>query len=119
MAINAIKVNIMNYDNDILNQGLSLALEWGEHWLETIQERLGAIYSHLSKEELDKYNSYCKKVASDGNALIFKIAYGDGKDCYSEESRQSWRQGMLGKYPWINEENLSHSYSQSCYYALK
>jgi hypothetical protein len=109
----------MNYDDNILNQGLTLALEWGEDWLESIQERLGAIYPHLSAKELDVYNSYCKRVSSDGNALIFKIAHGDGKDCYSEKSRQHWREVMLEKYPWISEENLSHSFSQSCYYAMK
>jgi hypothetical protein len=109
----------MNYDNNILNQGLSLALEWGEQWLEPIQERLGTIYPQLSEKELDDYNSYCKKVASDGNALIFKIVHEDSEDFYGVKNRQLWKKTMLERYPWINEENLSRSYSQSCYYAMK
>jgi hypothetical protein len=109
----------MNYNNDILNQGLSLALEWGEHWLKSIQERLKAIHPHLEKEELDSYNSYCREVANNGNALIFKIVHEDGEDFYSDKNRQLWKKTMLETYPWISEENLSRSYSQSCYYAMK
>lgn len=48
----------MTYDSEVLNQGLALALEWCENWLEAIQEKLRDIYTHFSKEELDKYNNY-------------------------------------------------------------
>ncbi len=106
-------------DNDILNRGLAFALEFGENWLEPIQTKLAEVYPHLTAEELDHYNQLCKEVASDGNALIFKVVHEDGEDFYSEKNRQLWQKTMLQKYPWINEKNLSHSYSQSCYYALK
>lgn len=109
----------MTHDNDILNQGLAFALEWGEHWLEPIQERLGKVYPHLTTEELDSYNRLCKQAASDGNALIFKVVYEDAEDFYSEKNRRLWKKTMLETYPWMNEENLSRSYSQSCYYAMK
>jgi hypothetical protein len=31
-------------NDDILNAGLHLAMEWGEDWLTPIQERLGSSY---------------------------------------------------------------------------
>jgi hypothetical protein len=107
----------MTHDNDILNQGLALALEWGQSWLEPIQKRLGRIYPHLTTEELDSYNKLCKEVADYGNDLIYELDEDPFKN--NEKCFHLWKTAMLDKYPWINEENLSRSFSQSCYYAMK
>ena len=106
----------LSYD-EILNQGFSLALEWGQSWLEPIQERLANIYPHLTPVELDYYNSLCQEVARYGNDLIYKIGLDPFKNNW--KCCQLWKVAMLDKYSWVNEENLGRSFSQSCYYALK
>ncbi len=41
------------HDSAILNAGLDLAMEFGEHWLAPIQDRLGALYPALNARDLD------------------------------------------------------------------
>jgi hypothetical protein len=107
----------MSCDNDILNRGLSLALEWGQNWLEPIGIRLSNIYPHLTTEEREAYNKQCKEVAAYGNSLIYELDEDPFKD--NEKCFRLYKVAMLENYPWINEENLSKSFSQSCYYAMK
>ena len=46
-------------ENQILNYGLDFAMQWGENWMQPIQERLSTKFPDLSSEDLDKYNDIC------------------------------------------------------------
>ena len=102
----------------ILNQGLSLAMEWGEHWLKPIQERLAVLHPELSKEELDGYNEVCRQAMFEGFEILYTLANPNQGENSSDVStdRMGW---MMEKYPWINKDNLSRLYSQGMYYAMK
>jgi hypothetical protein len=99
--------------NKILNVGLSLAMEFGKHWLEPIQSRLAKSFPDLSPSELDEYNSICKSVMEFSNNLVYSMVEREG------ENQKDWKAAILRSYPWINKENLSHLFSQGVYYARK
>ncbi len=53
-------------DEQILNVGLDLALEWGMNWLQPIQERLAARFPPLTPAQLDSYDQLCREVMNWG-----------------------------------------------------
>ncbi len=107
----------MTSSNEIamLNIALDLALEWGEDWLEPVQSRLTKHYPQLSAEELDIYNDTVQKVMRFGWEAIEGLDFMNA----SKAAFEQFKGKVLQTYPWITEKNLSHMFSQSCYYALK
>lgn len=105
----------MNRETEILNVGLEMALEWGENFGKPIQPRLAERYPNLNEKQLDGYSEICKKVKSLGFDLIYELYPKGGVD----SARGNWRQEILEQYPWVCEQNLSHIYSQGCYYAWR
>lgn len=108
--------------DEILNVGLSLALEWGENWLRPIQERLARLYPNLRSDQLDECNSTCQSVMKLSNKLILSsttlqlsMAKGEGL----QTGQKEWEMAILKSYPWINKENLGQLFSQGMYYAMK
>lgn len=101
-------------ETEILNTALSLTLEWGEDWLQPVQSRLAKHYPQLSTEELDHYNTIVQKAMGFGWQTIEAFDFMN-----DTTSSKKYRAKVLESYSWINEENLSRLYSQSCYYALK
>ncbi len=106
----------LNMDKDrILNIGLSLAMEFGEHWLEPIQSRLAETMPDLSPAELDEYNSICKSVMECSNKLVYSMVEKDGEKIKYED----WETKILRSYPWIDKKNRSRLFSQGMYYSWK
>lgn len=99
----------------ILNIGLSLAMEFGEHWLDPIQSRLAKQFPDLSSEELNEYNSICRTAMESSNKLVCSLLKKDGEKIKYEE----WEATVLRSHPWINKKNLSRLFSQGMYYAMK
>ena len=108
----------MNFSEEILNTALEMSMEFGENWLKPIHERLHKKYPDISSEDLDKLNSICKKVNQFANNYVYK-----GGSVINGEIEfvnfNQFKKDILLKYSWITENNLSHLYSQSCYYARK
>jgi len=101
--------------NQFLNDGLHLAMEWGEDWLKPIQERLSKAYPGLSKEQLDEYNTICQAAMKYGHDVTYKLAEVKGKNASFEEFESI----MISRYPWVNSKNLSRLFSQGMYYSWK
>lgn len=101
--------------NEILNVGLSLAMGFGENWLQPIQSRLAKIFPDLSSKELDEYDSICKAVMESSNKLVYSMAERDG----AKTDQKKWEAVILHSYPWINRENLGRLFSQGMYYTYK
>ena len=106
----------MTQQAEILNTGLEMALEWGENFGKPIGPRLAERYPSLSEQQLNDYGEICKKVKSLGFDLIYEL--------YPKSSPKGsiggdWRQEVLKQYPWVSEDNLSHIYTQGCYYAWR
>ena len=57
---------------ETLNVSLNLALEWGENWLDPIQERLIKEIPTLTLNEANDLNSLAKTVREDINSFIYK-----------------------------------------------
>lgn len=100
---------------EILNCGLSLAMEWGENWLKPIQSRLAKEYPTLSPHELDNMNTICQTAMRFGHNLIYSVE----KTNNHEVNQTEWQTKLLHRYPWINKANLGRLFSQSMYYAWK
>ncbi len=102
--------------DQILNAGLALAMEFGKNWLQPIQSRLAESFPDLSSHELDEYNSICKSAMEFGNQSIsIAIIKREGQELNYKE----WEAAVLNSYPWINRENLAQLFSQAMYYAWK
>ena len=102
-------------EEEILNDGLDLAMAFGKHWLQPIQTRLSKIYPALSEEELNEYNAKVQEAMKFGHSTVYSLAEKDGKDTKPEEFNDIYIQ----KYPWVNSKNIKHLFSQGMYYAWK
>jgi hypothetical protein len=114
-------------NEDILNHGLNLAMEWGKDWLQPIQSRLAKGYPKLTAKELDDYNKVCQEAMKAGHQLVDSLLSEQWKqnswktleDVDSRILKPLFRKSMNTQYPWVSEENLGRLFSQGMYYALK
>jgi len=103
--------------DDVLSEGIEMAMEFGKNWLQPIQGRLQVRYPGLSAEELELYNSTSQQAMRRGHQVVpscFRDARGQQGPAY-----RAFSQVMRADYPWLTEGNLSHLFSQGCYYAWK
>jgi hypothetical protein len=98
---------------EILNDGLDLAMDWGEDWIQPIQERLAILYPDLTGAELDEYDAVCRGAMDFGNAQMIALAKKLGKD----PTLQEFRAAVVSQYPWVSDDNIPRLYSQGMYYA--
>jgi hypothetical protein len=99
----------------ILNDGLYLAMEWGKHWLQPIQERLARKHPHLSPVKLDEVNATCQEAMRFGHSTVYDLVERHGRDVGFERFEPI----MRAKYAWVSDSNLSRLYSQGMYYSMK
>lgn len=105
-------------NKDILNEGLHLAMAWGEDWLKPIQPRLAKLHPELSAGELEQYNTICQEAMQFGCEAAKQFA----AIALAEENAQNlerFSSQIRQHYPWANNDNLSRLFSQGIYYALK
>ena len=104
----------MAHDPAVLNDGLHLAMAWGDDWLRPIQARLAQQHPTLAAGELDRCDAVCREAMRFGHAQVLPLA-----PLGESERIAAWKEQLLARYPWINEANLSRLYSQGMYYAMK
>ena len=102
-------------ESQILNDGLDYAMEFGSNWLQPIQSRLVKLYPKLSDIELDDYNSRCQTAMKAGHDQVYALAEQSGKDASFDAFVASYTKS----FPWVNDKNLKHIFSQGMYYAWK
>ena len=108
----------MELSNEILNKGLSFSMEFGDNWLVKINDRLSKKHPKLTKSELNSCEKLCRTVNKFAHDYVHKNPVKiENKITFIEFS--FFKDLIKDKYEWINDENLSKLYSQSCYYALK
>jgi hypothetical protein len=105
-------------DPETLNEGLDLAMEWGDAWLEPIQGRLANLRSGLTDDELDRYDERCRAAMEHGHQLVYQLMERHQLQP-GVELRTRFQEELLSRHPWISEDNLGRLYSQGCYYAWK
>ncbi|RED27087.1 hypothetical protein BD847_1020 [Flavobacterium cutihirudinis] len=109
---------MINLSHEILNEALSFSMEFGENWLVPINKRLSKIYPGLSNKELDNCDLICKQVNKIANSYVYdNPILTDQK--YSFVNFEQFEIFINAQFDWISTKNLTHLYSQSCYYASK
>ncbi|MFZ5635975.1 MAG: hypothetical protein ACOY82_05245 [Pseudomonadota bacterium] len=101
--------------SDLLNEGLHLAMAWGEDWLQPIQERLAQRHPELSRRELDEIDAICRTAMRFGHDAVYDLALKSGVDT----KREDFDPIVSTRYPWVNGRNLAQLFNQGMYYAWK
>ena len=73
-----LKHYVNKMDAATLNVGLNIAMEWGEDWLQPIQERLRAQFPKLDVATLDECNEICQAAMRTGYELASECMIGIG-----------------------------------------
>jgi hypothetical protein len=89
----------------LLNDGLALAMDWGEDWLAPIQNRLARQHPRLSRGELDQLNAACQEAMRFAQETIHAMVRERGTNVLAD--------------PWATAENTARLFSQGMYYAWK
>lgn len=107
-------------DPKILNTGLSLAMEWGDVWLTSIEDRLAARHPDMGARKLFQYDQTCRAVMKEGHQRVAEcVAHAWGVEERFGEARARFYSEFRAEHPWISDENLGRLFSQGCYYAMK
>ncbi len=97
------------------NDGLALAMDWGEQWLSPIQERLRQHHRSLGTSELDRINDECQGAMRLGHEAVHAFIR-DGEPALLVESLDPI---LRAKYPWVSDANMQRLFQQGLYYATK
>lgn len=115
-------MNKFSIDEIIFNKGVQLASEFGENWLNPIQDQLMLEFAFLSRDHVDFYNKICIKARDEAYKFVFNQMSdlaGRKETISKTQSFALFEIHMQLKYPMLNEENLKKLYSQGCYYCWK
>jgi hypothetical protein len=99
----------------VLNDGLALAMDWGENWLSPIQSRLVLQHPQLAPHELDALNAVCQGAMRFALETIHSMVQQRGKSVLAEDFSPIF----LQRYPWASSENTARLFGQGLYYAWK
>ncbi len=108
----------MKLTDEILNYGLRLSMDFGDNWLKPINSRLAEKYPELSKSEALNCDKLCKKINNEAHNFVKQNPV-KTENTIGFIDPDGFNSFMLDKFSWIDSENLSKLYSQSCYYARK
>jgi hypothetical protein len=106
----------------ILNDGLKLSLQFGKNWMQPIQNRLKKRFPTLTQEELDFYDSTCRKTRDNGLNFIFdRLKEAADNDLQLDKGtfRSDFNKRMFVQSPWVTKSNLNRIFNQAMYYAWK
>ena len=99
----------------LLNDGLELAMDWGENWLAPVQDRLHQLHPDLRPEELNELNAACQEAMKVGHEIAYELVRERGQNVTQGDFILS----VQAKHPWINAGNGARLFNQSMYYAWK
>jgi len=99
----------------LLNEGLGLAMDWGDDWLAPINARMRERHAHLETAELDALNDECQGAMRLGHETVYAGLQGNG----TAPTAEALAAIVLARYPWVNPENLARLLHQGVYYAAK
>jgi hypothetical protein len=99
----------------LLNDGLALTMDWGEHWLAPIQGRLRRLHTHLGSHALDELDATCRQAMKFGHDAVYAMVLEHGQNVSEDEFAKRFRE----QYPWASAENTARLFRQGTYYAWK
>jgi hypothetical protein len=102
-------------NEELLNEGLGLAMDWGESWLSPINARLRKLHPYLGAGELEECNAACQGAMRLAYETVHILLRGGS----TSPSPEALAPIVRARYPWVNEENLVRMLQQGVYYASK
>ena len=102
-------------DEEILNYGLKLAMEFGKNWLQPIQTRLSKKHPELTMEQLDAYNDICQKAMKCGHDCVYSMESG----LTDKQMLERLDAHLSVDFGWVSRKNRSKLFSQGMYYRWK
>lgn len=104
-------------NDQILNVGLMLAMEFGENWLKPIQSRLGSQFPELPPSELDRYDITCRAAMKFGHAQFDDAVRVDSTG--GAAAKDAFARLVRERYSWVDDEAMGRLWSQACYYVWR
>ena len=102
-------------DDELLNEGLGLAMDWGDSWLSPINARLHKLHPYLGAAELEELNAACQGAMQLAYEAVHASVHGGAPGL----SPESLAPIVRGRYPWVGDENVVRLLRQGVYYAAK
>ena len=103
-------------DPDALrNEGLALAMDWGEDWLAPIQPRLRERHPRLTAVELDALDATCRGAMKLGHETVHALVRTHGKSL----ALPVFAERFVAEVPWASAANVARLFDQGLYYAWK
>ena len=99
----------------LLNYALHLAQEWGNEWMQPIQQRLAKSFPNLSVVELNQLND----LAQSTMRYCYNVAYELYEKTEGGDIGKEWKADCLSKYAWIDDKNLNDLLSTGRHYAMR
>ncbi len=99
----------------LLNEGLALAMDWGDDWLSPINARLHERHRYLGADELAALNSECQGAMRCGHEIAHARLQTDNRPVDIETFARLVRE----RHSWVSQENATRLLNQSVYYAAK
>jgi hypothetical protein len=99
----------------LLNDGLALAMNWGDQWLAPIQERLQAQHPWLAAAELDDLDAACQAAMRLGHETAYRLAAENAQQVDPDAFIRSVR----ARFAWVDDANAERLLRQSVYYLWK
>ena len=97
-----------------LNIIYDASLEFGENWRRPITELTRERLPNIDESLLLEMSNYIEEVRED----IEQLVYDNYADIIAKKiSEKEVKDKILGSYPWMNNENVNHGFSQGMYYA--
>jgi hypothetical protein len=103
----------------LLNEGLALAMAWGEDWLRPIQVRLAERHPELTAVERDRLDALCRAAMRHGHDTVARLATSRGMGAEARELLGEFEAIVRERSPWIDPDNLGRLFSQGMYYAMR
>jgi hypothetical protein len=92
---------------------MNLSLEFGQHWRQSIAERLRCKYPALSGADAEHLDAFAAKNRDWAHGLIASCML-DGTPIEADA-----RQQIMSACPWLDAEAMERLWNQGCYYAMK
>ena len=99
----------------VLNDGLELAMDWGERWLAPIQDRLRERHPRLAPAELDRFDATCREAMRFGHETVHALVRRSGRNVDPAE----FAGVFAARYPWATAANTTRLFNQGLYYVWK
>jgi hypothetical protein len=101
--------------DELLNEGLGLAMNWGDSWLSPINARLQELHPHLGADEIEACNAACQGAMRLAFETVHTSMGGESKSL----SVDALAPIVRARYPWVSDENVARLLTQGTYYAAK